>query len=577
MAFGNGFEITKKLHNRLGGYFLMKNGKRVYLFIILLILISAATYIYVTMFMPSSKRVDHSTYYGVKDKQVAIIYNDGLQKASAIEQDKEVYLPYDWAVAILNDKLFWDSEENLLVYTLPEEIIYMDENYISDGKKAFIKSDNSAYVSASLIKKYTNVNLRSFTDSDIRKIYIYDNSVSLVSARLKKKSKLRSGETIKADIVADLDKEESVYILGSSVTDGDLTGKNKKWLKAYTDKGDWGYVKVSALENMDYVVNISEFVKPTYTSISFGEPVVLGWHQVSNMDANKNMESLVARTSGMNVISPTWFSLSDNEGNYTSYASRDYVTKAHEMGLQVWGLVDNLSKKVSTVKLLKKSSVRKLLIEKLINDAITYNLDGINLDFEGLNAEGAKYYIQFIRELSVYARKNKIILSIDNPSYAAYNKFYARDKQAEVADYIINMGYDEHYAGSDKGSVASISFVKSAIEDSLKEVPREKLINAVPVYTRLWKEEGGKLSSQALGIEASLKWVLENNLSTEWKEDIGQNYAELISSGESYYMWIEDEKSMELKMNLIKENSLAGVAVWRLGLEPGSIWSIIKY
>ena len=555
----------------------MKNGKRVYLFIILLILISAATYIYVTMFMPSSKRVDHSTYYGVKDKQVAIIYNDGLQKASAIEQDKEVYLPYDWAVAILNDKLFWDSEENLLVYTLPEEIIYMDENYISDGKKAFIKSDNSAYVSASLIKKYTNVNLRSFTDSDIRKIYIYDNSVSLVSARLKKKSKLRSGETIKADIVADLDKEESVYILGSSVTDGDLTGKNKKWLKAYTDKGDWGYVKVSALENMDYVVNISEFVKPTYTSISFGEPVVLGWHQVSNMDANKNMESLVARTSGMNVISPTWFSLSDNEGNYTSYASRDYVTKAHEMGLQVWGLVDNLSKKVSTVKLLKKSSVRKLLIEKLVNDAIAYELDGINLDFEGINAEGAKYYIQFIRELSVYTRKNKLILSIDNPSYAAYNKFYARAKQAEVADYIINMGYDEHYSGSDKGSVASINFVKSAIEDSLKEVPREKLINAVPLYTRLWKEEGGKLSSQALGIEASLKWVLEKNLSPKWNEELGQNYVELISSSESYYMWLEDEKSLELKMKLIKENSLAGVAVWRLGLEPSSVWSIIKY
>ena len=555
----------------------MKNGKRVYLFIILLILISTATYIYVTMFMPSSKRVDHSTYYGVKDKQVAIIYNDGLQKASAIEQDKEVYLPYDWAVAILNDKLFWDSEENLLVYTLPEEIIYMDENYISDGKKAFIKSDNSAYVSASLIKKYTNVNLRSFTDSDIRKIYIYDNSVSLVSARLKKKSKLRSGETIKADIVADLDKEESVYILGSSVTDSDLTGKNKKWLKAYTDKGDWGYVKVSALENMDYVVNISEFVKPTYTSISFGEPVVLGWHQVSNMDANKNMESLVARTSGMNVISPTWFSLSDNEGNYTSYASRDYVTKAHEMGLQVWGLVDNLSKKVSTVKLLKKSSVRKLLIEKLVNDAIAYELDGINLDFEGINAEGAKYYIQFIRELSVYARKNKLILSVDNPSYAAYNKFYARAKQAEVVDYIINMGYDEHYSGSDKGSVASVNFVKSAIEDSLKEVPREKLINAVPLYTRLWKEEGGKLSSQALGIEASLKWVAEKNLSPKWNEELGQNYVELISSSESYYMWLEDEKSLELKMKLIKENSLAGVAVWRLGLEPSSVWSIIKY
>ena len=555
----------------------MKNGKRVYLFIILLILISTATYIYVTMFMPSSKRVDHSTYYGVKDKQVAIIYNDGLQKASAIEQDKEVYLPYDWAVAILNDKLFWDSEENLLVYTLPEEIIYMDENYISDGKKAFIKSDNSAYVSASLIKKYTNVNLRSFTDSDIRKIYIYDNSVSLVSARLKKKSKLRSGETIKADIVADLDKGESVYILGSSVTDSDLTGKNKKWLKAYTDKGDWGYVKVSALENMDYVVNISEFVKPTYTSISFGEPVVLGWHQVSNMDANKNMESLVARTSGMNVISPTWFSLSDNEGNYTSYASRDYVTKAHEMGLQVWGLVDNLSKKVSTVKLLKKSSVRKLLIEKLINDAITYNLDGINLDFEGLNAEGAKYYIQFIRELSVYTRKNKIILSIDNPSYAAYNKFYARDKQAEVADYIINMGYDEHYSGSSEaGSVSSIGWVKKSVKNTAANVPMKKLIIGLPFYTRLWRETNdGKLKTKALGMEGGLNLVNASKAKKEWNEESGQYYAEWKDGKDRMRIWLEEEKSLAAKLKLFEKDKVAGIAFWKLGLERKEAWKSV--
>ena len=554
----------------------MENGKKIYLFVILLALISSTAYICVTIFMPSNKRADLSTYYGVTGSQVAIIYNDGLQKASAIEQDNEIYLPYDWAAAILNDKFFWDNEENLMVYTLPEEIIYMDENYVSEGKKAFIKSGNAVYISVTLIKKYTNVNLRAFTSSDIKKIYLYDNGISLISAKLKKKSKLRTKDSIKSDIVTDLDKDEMVYILGSSVSDDDLTEKNNKWIKAYTDAGDWGYVKFKSLENTDYIVNISEFTKPVYTSISLGKPVVLGWHQVSNPDANKNMETLVAGTSGMNVISPTWFSLSDNEGNYTSYASKDYVTKAHEMGLQVWGLVDNLNDKVSSTKLLKKSSVRKLLIEKLINDAITYELDGINLDFEGLNAESAKYYLQFVRELSVYMRKNQLILSIDNPAYAVYNKFYARDKQAEVADYIINMGYDEHYSGSEKGSVASINFVKSGIEKSLKEVPKEKLINAIPVYTRLWKEKGDKLSSQALGIEASLKWVSDNKLNVEWKEELGQNYVELLSSGESYYMWLEDEKSLELKMKLIKENSLAGVAVWRLGLEPSSVWSIIK-
>jgi putative variant SH3 domain protein len=240
----------------------MWNKKLIYLFVILLAFISAAVYIYVTLFMPSGKRVEHSTYYGVKDDRVAIIYNDGLQTASAIAQDKEVYLPYDWASAILNDKLFWDAEENILVYTLPEEILYMDENHISEGKKVFIKSDDITYVSISFIKKYTNVNLRVFTDSDIKKVYIYNDSLKLMSAKLKKKSQLRVAESIKSDIVADLDKEETVYMLVSTDSNAEMTAKDKKWIKAYTDKGDWGCVQIKSLENIDFVVNISEFVKP---------------------------------------------------------------------------------------------------------------------------------------------------------------------------------------------------------------------------------------------------------------------------------------------------------------------------
>lgn len=547
---------------------------RVYIFIVTAIILSIGAYVYITFFMPSFEKVDLNAYYGVNGDRVAIFYNDGLQKTSAIKKAEEIYIPADWASTILNDKFYVDTEENLLVYTLPEEIIYMDEDYDFEGQRAFIKEEGNVYISMDLISKYTDIHTREFLSEDIKKLYIYDMPRTFIKAELKKKIKLREADTIKADIVVDLEKEESIYIVSQNLSAASLM-EDSSWVKVVSAEGDTGYISSKVLQKFEDIPVDNSFVEPIYNSLSLGEPVVLGWQQVSNQDANKNLDGLLTNAKGLNVISPTWFALSDNEGNYTSYASKEYVDKAHSMGIQVWALIDNLSDDVSSVKLLKKSSLRKKLIEKLIADAKEYNIDGINLDFEGLNEEAARYYLQFIREISVYTRREGLILSVDVPNYAAYNTFYKRDKQAEVADYIINMAYDEHYVGSDMGSVASIGFVKEGVEKSLEEVPAHKLINAIPVYTRLWTKSGNNLSSRALGIEAGLQWIEENNLKTVWQEDIGQYYAEMLSGNESQHMWLEDEKSLKLKLELNKKYALAGVAVWRLGLETPSVWDII--
>ncbi len=547
---------------------------RVYIFIVTAIILSIGAYVYITFFMPSFEKVDLNAYYGVNGDRVAIFYNDGLQKTSAIKKAEEIYIPADWASTILNDKFYVDTEENLLVYTLPEEIIYMDEDYDFEGQRAFIKEEGNVYISMDLISKYTDIHTREFLSEDIKKLYIYDMPRTFIKAELKKKIKLREADTIKADIVVDLEKEESIYIVSQNLSAASLM-EDSSWVKVVSAEGDTGYISSKVLQKFEDIPVDNSFVEPIYNSLSLGEPVVLGWQQVSNQDANKNLDGLLTNAKGLNVISPTWFALSDNEGNYTSYASKEYVDKAHSMGIQVWALIDNLSDDVSSVKLLKKSSLRKKLIEKLIADAKEYNIDGINLDFEGLNEEAARYYLQFIREISVYTRREGLILSVDVPNYAAYNTFYKRDKQAEVADYIINMAYDEHYVGSDMGSVASIGFVKEGVEKSLEEVPAHKFINAIPVYTRLWTKSGNNLSSRALGIEAGLQWIEENNLKTVWQEDIGQYYAEMLSGNESQHMWLEDEKSLKLKLELNKKYALAGVAVWRLGLETPSVWDII--
>jgi len=213
-----------------------------------------------------------------------------------------------------------------------------------------------------------------------------------------------------------------------------------KWDRVLTETGLLGYIKRKHLKNITKGNRVSSFDKPEYTSISMNEKVVLGWHQVTATAANKNLSKVVDNTKGMNVISPTWFKLSDNNGNYTSIASKDYVDAAHSSGLKVWPLIDNFSDKISTLKILSSSTNRKKLISNLMSDAKEYEFDGINIDFESLTQDNAPHFIEFIRELSASCRNNGLVLSVDVPTPASYNMYYERDALAEVVDYVINTG-----------------------------------------------------------------------------------------------------------------------------------------
>ena len=279
----------------------------------------------------------------------------------------------------------------------------------------------------------------------------------------------------------------------------------------------------------------------------------------------------------MNVISPTWFSLTDNNGNYRSLASKDYVAKAHAKGLQVWALIDNFSADVQTETLLASTATRRRLIDSLIADAEKYDLDGLNLDFESLKTEAGVHYIEFIRELSIPCRQKGIVLSVDNYVPARYNSFYNLKEQGIVADYVIMMGYDEHFAGGEPGSVSSISYVKNGISGMLEDVPKEKLINAVPFYTRLWIEAGdGSITSKAMGIADAKKWVDNNQVELTWQADTAQYYGEKQTNDGAWFLWMEEERSLKEKMNVVRQNDLAGVACWKLGFEDSAAWDSIQ-
>ena len=527
--------------------------------------------IYMRKYMPSDELSDKAKVFGIKGSQVALLLDNELQEEKGIYEDGQVYLPVGWVNEYLNQRFYWDEGEKLLVYALPESIVYADEDAQGEKGPLFKVTDDGMYLSLGLVVNYTDIRTRSFATSQIKRVFIDTLWEPYDTAEVKKAGHVREKGGVKSPILTELEQGEQVDVLETM----------EKWSRVRTEDGYIGYIENRRLDGREQVTPESSFEAPVYTSISMDEKVRLGFHQVTRQEANNTLESYVSVTKDMNVIVPTWFNVISDDGTYNSLASKEYVDKAHEMGLQVWAMVENVStqesvKNLNTKTLMSSTSTRRKLIENLMKEADTYGFDGFNLDFESLKAEAGPHYVQFIRELSVSCRQKGLVLSVDNYVPSPYSAFYNRREQGIVADYVIVMGYDEHYAGGDAGSVASISYVKDGIENTLKEVPKEKVINAVPFYTRVWTVNEGKTTSKAYGIADARQWVADNHVDLTWDQELGQFYGSTVNGNGEQYIWMEDEKSMALKIGLVKDFDLAGVACWKLGFESSDIWDIVS-
>ena len=550
------------------------HGFAVTVLVLMLLLMAAGGaggYIYMRKYMPSDELSDKAKVFGIKGSQVALLLDNELQEEKGIYEDGQVYLPVGWVNEYLNQRFYWDEGEKLLVYALPESIVYADEDAQGEKGPLFKVTDDGMYLSLGLVVNYTDIRTRSFATSQIKRVFIDTLWEPYDTAEVKKAGHVREKGGVKSPILTELEQGEQVDVLETM----------EKWSRVRTEDGYIGYIENRRLDGREQVTPESSFEAPVYTSISMDEKVRLGFHQVTRQEANNTLESYVSVTKDMNVIVPTWFNVISDDGTYNSLASKEYVDKAHEMGLQVWAMVENVStqesvKNLNTKTLMSSTSTRRKLIENLMKEADTYGFDGFNLDFESLKAEAGPHYVQFIRELSVSCRQKGLVLSVDNYVPSPYSAFYNRREQGIVADYVIIMGYDEHYAGGDAGSVASISYVKDGIENTLKEVPKEKVINAVPFYTRVWTVNEGKTTSKAYGIADARQWVADNHVDLTWDQELGQFYGSTVNGNGEQYIWMEDEKAMALKIGLVKDFDLAGVACWKLGFESSDIWDIVS-
>lgn len=533
-------------------------------------------------YSPSKEMADLNEYFGLSgDQDMAVVINDEMVGDMARFIDGKVYLHVETVYQYMDSRFYWDEKENQYLYALPKELVsaavgessYTVAKSSQDAGYVILRTDGSdAYVAADFLLNYTNFIYEYSEEPNRVRITTEFGNKDVVTAQKKVAVRWKAG--IKSPILTNVDKGTVMYVLEEPENIGD-------WTKVLTKDGFIGYVKNNRISDVTQEeVAAPEFEEPDYTSISKDYTINMTWHQVTNMEANNYLLNKIADTKGLTTISPTWFSIADTDGNISSLASQSYVTYAHQQGLEVWGLVDNFKDGVSTYETLSKTSSRQRLVNQLIAAAIQYGLDGINVDFELITQDCARAYIEFIRELSIMCRINGIILSVDNYVPTASSDHYDRAEQGVFADYVVIMGYDEHYAGSEEaGSVASIGYVQQGIEKTLSEVPKEKVINAIPFYTRFWKTDAdGTVTSEALGMNDADQKVKNNNAEPVWDDTTKQYYVEIEYDGATYQMWMEEETSIEEKMKLIKQYELAGVSSWRLGYERSSIWDVIlKY
>lgn len=550
--------------------------------VVLVIILIAITAFIVRIFTPSNKVMELSEYYKVAKDEVYVILQDEIYEKKGKLIDGTVYLDYDVINKNFNKRFYWDSKENMLVYTTPTEVIKTEvgnKEYVVNKNKKEVKYEivktegDKVYIALDFVKMYSDIRFKYYKNPN-RVVVEYKWGDYLFST-VKKPTQLRVDPSIKSDIVVNLKVDDLLTYIDTS----EVVGKG--FSKVMTKDGIIGYVKTKYLSNSYYDTVKSNYKAPEYTNITKDKPVNLVWHQVTNMVANSNLTELLQRTKGVTTVSPTWFKVNSNEGSISSLASETYVEQAHSQGIEVWALVDDFNPDVNMMEVLSYSSRREKLINALIAEAIKYNLDGINVDFETIGLENGINFVQFIRELSVKCRNNGIVLSIDNYVPKEYSEYFDREEQGIVADYVIIMAYDEFNASSDaSGPVASLDFVKEAIDNTLKSVPKEKTIIGVPFYTRLWKEtsDNGKVtvSSEAYGMSIIKDIIKDNNAKLTWDNKEGLYYTEYNKDNATYKIWLEEEKSIEEKLKLINAADLAGVASWRLGFEDEEIWNVIK-
>lgn len=522
---------------------------------------------------------NYSTVMAFSDNETSIIFEDkyieGYEKP--IIEEGKILLPINFLKDYIYSDIEHSNEYDRLYVNIDKPIFSLETeeltNRIKDGIKLnFLteKIENISYLNIIGLEKIFNIKTEYNKENNV---LIIDRIKEMAyTGRVKKGTNLRLSKSPIGEKIYKLEKNEKAVVFE----------KDGKWVKARTNNGYIGYALQKNLEISEENIEINYKLNEIREAQKTNERINLVWAHISKYSPDLSKEQVIE---GLDIISPTWFSISSDNGFLVNNGDIKYSNDAHEKGYRVWGLIDNSFDKDLTKGLLLDEKAQENVINQILVYASIYNLDGINIDFENVYYENKDNFTLFVDKLTKALKEQNLVVSIDMTvpsSSETWSKFYDREKLGQIVDYCMVMTYDEHWSSSPiSGSVASIEWVEKGLQNTLKYIPNEKLIMGIPFYTREWeetKDNNGrvKVKSKAFSMEGVNNIIKENNSQVIWLEETGQHYTEYIKDGKKYRIWLEDEKSIELKSSLVHKYDLAGVASWRKGFETENIWPVLN-
>lgn len=530
----------------------------------------------------SNKMANYKSAYGIEDGEAAIIMDGDLVEEVGKVVDGVVYLPEKFLRAYVGKGFFWNGEDKKLLYTNAKKVY---EISMKKSGNALVE-DEELLISKELVEKYMDVEMTVYQDP--YRVVVDTNGTQKNMVPVTGKASVRVKGGYKSSILTKLGKGDQVRLLEAY----------DKWGKVLTADGHLGYVELKSLKQKNAVIEVVDTgdKNPDYQSLKVDGKICLAWQDMESNYGNYLYDEMIKNTKGVTVYSPAWIALNDNEGNFKSLCSANIVKDAHSRGMQVWVLADDFSDSVSIGKVLNNTEARQKLVDRLVDEVLAVGADGINIDFEYITDSCGKAFIQFLRELKLRCYKENLILSADNANPTFVKLAYDMAEQGKIVDYVVLMGYDEHWQGSEAGSVASLDFVRGGIDAALTMVSGEKIISGLPFYCRAWTEipeeyapagaairdDGNSeysryaLDSVAISMDQAEALVDEAGVEAEWSKSYGQYYAEIPLEHGKQRIWMEELKSLEKKLEVVSEYKLAGVAFWRLGMEKAEAWDLVQ-
>lgn len=502
-------------------------------------------------------------------------------KNDVIVENGVVYVSTKDIANFFDDHIFYDNKYDQIITTSETKVATLKLN---ENKAKVNGSTVDLVASAKKIGEQFYLPFSEISESvyNVETTYIEDtNTVVLVSldreltyANSSKKNSVKSKPTMFSKTVDKIEKGDNVTVVPSK------NGDEKGWTKVTTENGKIGYVKTTTLANTKKIRDNLEMGKQIQGNVS------LVWEYFSKYaKAPQRTEKI----DGVNVVAPTFFSLSDSKKGAivanVGQAGQNYINWAHSNGYRVWPWVaneaTNKADKDLTSEILNDYKLREKLISSIVSAVEMYNLDGINLDFENMYESDKDAYSRLVIELAPRLKELGKVLSVDvtapdgSPDWSLC---FNRNVIGDVADYVIFMAYDQHNQSStEAGTVAGCDWVEANINKFLGQegVKPEKIILAMPFYTRVWNVTDGGLSSSAVDMK-SQSTLIPDDAKITWDDSLKQNLAEYEKNGRTYKVWMEDAKSLKCKLDLVKKYNLAGGAFWRKDQETSDVWKVIN-